>query len=253
MKSMRWLLLLLLGVWGCMNLSGPGDDGTPELADADLRVAFVGNSLTYVGNVPGLVQALADADGRSMAHVTLARPNYSLQDHWYTGTPNTLRDLGADVVVLQQGPSTTMANREHLLDWSRRFAPVIREAGGEPALYMVWPEAARPDAFPAVWMSYRGAARVAEGAFIPAGQTWVEAWAVDPTLELYSADGFHQSELGALAAAMTIYAVLYRLPADSVPELDGEVSAEVWTALRAGLAESLTRADTATTERPGTL
>ena len=233
---LTWVPLLLLA-WGCA--TGPEEARTPTLGDADLRVVFVGNSLTFVNDVPALVQALAEADGRSMAHLSLVAGNFSLEDHWYAGAPGILRELAADVVVLQQGPSSLPENRAHLIRWSQRFADVIREAGGEPALYMVWPSADRMSAFPEVWTSYRLAADSAGGAFVPAGQTWVEAWALDGTLPFYGDDGFHQSYLGALAAAETLYAVLFDVPADSVPDLADTVSPEIREIVRAGLAESL--------------
>lgn len=227
-------LLVLLG--GC--LTGP-EDGPPDLEPADVRVLFLGNSLTFVHDVPGLVQALADADGRSMAHATIAEPNFSLQEHWSTGAPEAIRETEPDIVVLQQGPSSLPENRQHLVYWSQQFDAVIREAGGEPALFMVWPSLQRQFAFPDVWTSYREAADSVGGLFAPAGQTWVEAWELDQGLQLYSADGFHQSYLGALAAAMTLYAVLFDVPADSVPDLDDGVAPATRQLLRSALTESL--------------
>jgi hypothetical protein len=214
-----------------------------RLPDAALRVAFVGNSLTYTYDVPGLVQALADADGRSLSQVAITRANASLEDHWYLGTPDVLRELEPDVVVLQQGPSSLPENQLHLRRWAGEFATVIRDAGGEPALYMVWPSVERRTAFDAVRASYLGAADAVDGLFIPAGQTWVEAWALEPELALYGSDGFHPSYLGALAAAQTIYARLYGLPAESVPALDDGLGPDTRATLRAALAASLAAAD----------
>ena len=246
-------LLLLVGAAGCLDTIGPQQrTRTFELAEADVRVVFLGNSLTYVNDVPGFVQAMADVDGRSMAHLTIAQPNFSLEDHWHAGVPAILRDLKADVVVMQQGPSSLPGSQDHLERWARQFAPVVREAGGEPALYMVWPSSDRMDAFPDVWDAYLGAAMAVNGHFIPAGQTWVEAWAFDPDLGMYGGDGFHQGPIGALAAAQTIYAVLFDRPADSIPSLDLNVPAGTQATLRAGLAESLRLADSAAVGRvPG--
>lgn len=225
--------LLLLGC-------AAGREATPpSLPSADLRVVFVGNSLTYSHDVPGLVQAMADRAGRSMAHVTIADADRSLEDHWRRGLPETLRRLRPDVVVMQQGPSSLPRNRSHLAAWSRRVAGVAREVGGQPVLYMVWPPANRLSAFQDVWRSYREAAAAADAGLAPAGLTWVELWRRDPDAALYSPDGFHPGYLGALAAAQTLYAVLFNVPAESVPALDDGLDPATRRLLAEALAASL--------------
>ncbi len=86
------------------------------------------------------------------------------------------------------------------------------------------------------------AADAVGGLFIPAGQTWAEAFDLDSSLLLYSADGFHPSGLGSLAVGMTVYAVLFDVPADSIPELDVNVSPDRWETLRQAVALSLATA-----------
>ena len=63
---------------------------TPPAAPAGVgvgtRILFIGNSLTYVNDVPGILQALADsAGGERLAVASLALPNYALIDHWVDG------------------------------------------------------------------------------------------------------------------------------------------------------------------------
>jgi len=224
----------------CSDATGPAID-PPRLGDGDALVVFIGNSLTFTYDVPGLVQAMADVDGRSFRHVTMVRPGSSLDMHYVGIAPDRIRELQPDMVVLQQGSSALPENREHLIHWTQEFATVIREAGGEPALYMVWPPDEYLHLFPDTWTSYRMAADTVAGLFIPAGQTWVEAWNLEPEMGFYGPDGLHQSYLGALAAAQTIYASLYGLPADSVPALDDDVDAATLATLRQALARSLDR------------
>jgi hypothetical protein len=40
---------------------------------------------------------------------------------------------------------------------------------------------------------------------LPAGAAWREAWRLDPSLALYSDDGFHPSPLGSYLAALAIW------------------------------------------------
>ena len=50
------------------------------------RVLFVGNSLTYVNDLPRTLADLARAvDDTPLVYRTIAKPDYSLEDHWYDG------------------------------------------------------------------------------------------------------------------------------------------------------------------------
>jgi hypothetical protein len=218
---------------------GSGTPSEPEFEEAELRVMFIGNSLTYAHDVPGLVRALAEADGRSMSQLVLAMPDASLEDHWHAGAADYIRRLQPDVVVMQQGPSSLPESRVHLVHWTRTFDAVIREVGAKPALYMVWPPTTRSFAFDDVMGSYAAAADAVDGLLLPAGATWVEAWALDPSLPFYSGDGFHPSYLGALAAAQTIYAVLFDADPMALPRIDDTISDADLDTLRRAVAASI--------------
>ena len=195
----------------------PGTTPPSELriANAELRVLFVGNSLTYTNDLPGMVAALARLEGRSFAAGSIAYPNVSLEDHAARGTLDVIRRERPDVVVMQQGPSSLAESRIDLVDWTRQFDAVIRESGGRTALLMVWPPTDRIAFFDDVRESYRAAADAIGGMFIPAGESWRAIWRRDASVPLYGADGFHPSALGTLAAALTVHAVLFELDASS--------------------------------------
>lgn len=187
------------------------------LPDAELRVLFVGNSLTYTNDLPGMVQTIAEAAGHTLAQAAVAYPNLSLEDHWYRGVQREILEAEADIVVMQQGPSSLPQNQIHLAAWADTLATAIRQAGGEPALFMVWPEVTRTSAFDAVYQAYQGAATAVGGLFIPAGQAWLESWSQDPSLPFYGPDGFHPSPLGSQVAALTIYRVLFDADVSELP------------------------------------
>lgn len=190
------------------------DDAIP---DADVRVLFLGNSLTYTNDLPALVQTIAEAAGHTLAHATIARPNYSLEDHWNRGAREAVLAAEADFVIMQQGPSSLPESQVYLRDWTEVLAPVIRQAGGRPALYMVWPDDTRLDFFDDVRESYESAAVSVDGLFIPAGQSWREAWEDGLTRPLYGPDGFHPSRLGSEIAALTIVRALFDEPITALP------------------------------------
>lgn len=227
MRRHRTLLTLLpLLLAGCLLNSEPSG-----IDDADLRVLFIGNSLTYTNDMPAMVAQLAAARGRSFAYGTAAQPNFSLEDHWASGIAGVIQEQRADVVVMQQGPSSLPASQAHLVFWAGQFAPLIRQAGGEPALLMVWPDASRLFAFDDVHLAYRNAAASVDGIWLPAGEAWRAGWSIDPTLPAYGGDGFHPSAVGSLAAALTVYAVLFEARAElescPFPLLGGVTAAEL--------------------------
>ncbi|MBT8397356.1 MAG: SGNH/GDSL hydrolase family protein [Gemmatimonadetes bacterium] len=196
----------------------PVDVEDDPLPDADLRVLFIGNSLTYTNRLPDMVKTIAEATGHTMAVGMVALPNVSLEDHWLNGIEQTILSVKADVVVMQQGPSSLPQNQEYLRAWTEILADPIRAAGGEPALCMVWPDITRVDAFGAVYQSYLGAANAVNGILIPAGLAWVHSWELDPELQLYGSDGFHPSDLGTAVAALTIFRVLFNEDVSILPD-----------------------------------
>ena len=187
-------------------LSSCGSDTVVEPDPEGLRVLFIGNSLTYTHDVPGMLGWLLNDAGVAVGRIeSAAFPNWGLEDHWASGQVRSRVTEGDfDVVVLQQGPSAT-EGRPSLLEYSQRFATEITAAGGRPALYMVWPSVQRGFDFDGVSDSYQTAAAQVDGLLFPAGEAWRAAWRRDPDLGLYGPDGFHPSEMGSYLAALVMF------------------------------------------------
>ncbi|MEZ4701031.1 MAG: hypothetical protein R2834_11915 [Rhodothermales bacterium] len=199
MRFPLFLVIAALSLTTCGDATGP--------AEEDYAILFVGNSLTYTNDLPGILSDLLDAasDRERIVIESIAEPNYGLEDHWANeGTRKRISRGTWDVVVLQQGPSAT-EGRPSLLQYTALFSDPIREGGGVPALYMVWPAAERSFDFAGVRDAYQTAAVDVDGYFFPAGIAWQEAWKADPGLGLYGADGFHPSIYGTYLAAVVMY------------------------------------------------
>jgi hypothetical protein len=230
----RYLLwLVALASANCSGTLDPGPDSKP------IQVLFVGNSLTYTENIQEIVQKLADAGGQDMSYHALLQPNYALEDHWNDGLPLEIERVRPDIVVMQQGPSSQPDSRIHLIYWTEKIDSVVREVGGRSALYMVWPPLSTSDLFDEVRDSYAAAAAAVDGMLLPAGVTWLEVWNRNPAIELYGKDGFHPNYLGALAAAETIYVMLFDVPAARIPALDDNVPVRIRTVLKESVAASV--------------
>lgn len=205
---------LLTAVLFCQGVAAQNDEDAREL-----RVLFIGNSLTYSNNLPAIVEALAKASNeRRLVYRMVAYPNFSLEDHWNQGEARKALAGGKwDFVVLQQGPSASAEGSRYLIEYSRRFAQEIRRAGAKPALYMVWPSKARAGDFDGVSASHKRAAEETEAMLLPVGEAWRTAWRLDSGLALYSDDGFHPAPSGSYLAALVIYEQLYASRPSGLP------------------------------------
>jgi len=215
--SMNPLLIslgLIVGLCGCGRDTSLGPD-TPQV----YRVLFVGNSLTYVNDLPGTVALLASGAGDSVEVESVARPGFALIDHVEGGSNavEVIRSRQWDYVVLQQGPSSLPLSRDTLILATGLLDTDIRAAGGRTAELMVWPARDNIASFDQVRASYQEAARAVDGLFLPAGEAWRTAWAADPSLPLYGDDGFHPSELGTFLAALVVYEGITGRDAQTLP------------------------------------
>ena len=210
----------LVACMGCGgDWSSPAETASAALgaASSGERVLFVGNSLTEGNELPLLVEALSQAGGRPLAVDSGTYGGVSLEDHWGLATQDRIARGAYRYVVLQQGPSALPESRVNLREWTRKFDEVIRKAGGRTALYMVWPESYRRQAFGDVSASYRLAAEDVGGVLLPAGDAWLAAWQKDEKLGLYGSDGFHPTLLGSYLAAVVIYGGLTGAPTTGLP------------------------------------
>ena len=174
-----------------------------------LRVLFLGSSFTYNNDMPLLVQAFAHEAGQSVEVATVAKGGFSFEDHCKKGAAlSTLRKGPWSHVVMQQGASTLTASRRNMLEWARKLAVPIRQAGARPALYMVWPSEDRIAYFDEARISYQLAAEAVDGMMIPAGEAWRAAWRRDPNIPLYRRDREHPSPTGSFLVALSIFGML---------------------------------------------
>jgi hypothetical protein len=202
------MLIALLAV--TLLLCGTVKDYAQPAKD-ELRVLFIGNSLTYTNDLPAVIAALAEATKQKrLSYRSIALPDFSLEDHWRQGEARKAIAGGRwDVVVMQQGPSALPESRALLLEYVRLFTAEIHKSGARPALYMVWPSYSRFRDFDRVSESYRLAAEEVNGALFPAGEAWRAAWRRDEKLKLYSSDGLHPSPAGTYVIALVIYEQLF--------------------------------------------
>lgn len=222
--QMILLLVIAISLLSCSSQSSsqpdsPYHDPHEPLPTEGLNVLFIGNSLTYSNDLPGMLERMLLLADFKVGHFeSRTLPNFGLPDHWANqDTREQMRREGWHFAVLQQGPSAT-EGRPYLLDFTPMFANELAKVNAKTALYMVWPARQRFFDFAGVSDSYQTAARSIEGVLFPAGEAWLEAWRYDPNISLYSEDRFHPSVLGTYLAALTMFEQITELPLDQLPD-----------------------------------
>jgi hypothetical protein len=241
--ALRLVLFLLVATVGAASCGSTAAEPAP---DPTLRILFIGNSLTYVNDLPALVEHLARSDpSRDVVVSSVAFGDYSLEDHWNRGdAQRAIASARWDFVVLQQGPSALPESRVLLVDYVTRFAGEVRKIGGRTAVYMVWPPMSRESEWGEVTASYAAAARAVNGLLMPAGEALRLVRAAHPDIPLFEGDQFHPSPAGSYGAALVIYARAEGISPVGLTTLAGGSSlppAQV-AALEAGAAQAITEA-----------
>lgn len=190
----------------CLSIEGPRPF-TP-LEPGGHQVLFIGNSLTYTNDLPGTVSAIAASVGDTIRTASVALPNFAVIDHalGMSNAVDVIKSQKWELVLLQQGPTTTLINRDTLIIATKALDPIVKASGGRTAQLMTWPQSSSPQLFAAVRASSQAAAAsVTDGVFVPAGDAWRAALETMPDLELYGADGYHPAPLGTYLAALVVY------------------------------------------------
>jgi hypothetical protein len=196
------LLAVCLAGLACLSAS-PAD----PLSAGGINILFVGNSLTYVNDLPSTVAAIGASVGDTIRVAAAVGPDLALIDH-LNGLSDAVAQMrrgGWKFVVLQQGPTTAGMCRDSLVLWASMYAAQLRGSGATLALLMSWPGATHLDLFDEVRVSFEAAALGVNGVFVPAGEAWRTIQRSHPEVPLYGADGFHPSPTGTFLAALVIH------------------------------------------------
>lgn len=174
-----------------------------------IKLLYVGNSLTYVNELPAIVSGFGSNDNVNITYKSVCYPDYSLEDHWNEGkAKKEIESGGYDFVIAQQGPSAMPDSRVLLIDYAAKFSEICVKNRTKLVMYMVWPSKARLFDLDNVIQSYSQAAVKSGALLAPAGLAWKNAMEADSLLTLYSSDNFHPSAQGSFLAAACIYAVI---------------------------------------------
>lgn len=195
------------------------------------KVLFIGNSYTYVNDLPLLLSNAAQSVGDSVIYDSNCIGGYTLQLHSTNAT--TLQKISQgnfDYVVLQeqsQLPSFPISQvQSSVYPYATTLDSLINSANNctETVFYMTWGrkngDASNCPNWPPVCtysgmdsllrLRYQNMANTNSALVSPVGAVWRHIRNNYPNIELYNADESHPSLAGSYAAACTFYSILFR-------------------------------------------
>ena len=170
-----------------------------------LKVLFIGNSHTYVNDMPKLMADLARAEGVDCEVTMIAHGGWFLAHH--VQEPDVRFNIlfgHYDYVVLQEH-THPFAPEEKYLTAVEAINAWISEAGAKPVIYATWAQKTEPEKQPAMDPLQQQAASSINALYAPVGHEWWAHIAANPDVEMYYKDGQHTSPVGAAFAAQVIW------------------------------------------------
>lgn len=215
------LLLMNLSVWATVK-----------------SVLFIGNSYTYVNDLPNLLRQVSTAMGDTITVDSNAPGGYTLQQHCTNSTTLTkIAQGGWDFVIIQeqsQKPSFPPSQVEaEVYPYAKTLDSLIHVASpcAETVFYMTWGrkngDASNCGFYPVICTfegmqsrlreSYLQMAMDNNATVAPVGMAWKRIRDTEPQIELYNADESHPVETGSYLTACVLYSSLFHKPSNTCP------------------------------------
>tara|TARA_R110002049_G_scaffold309298_1_gene520471 strand:+ start:83 stop:841 length:759 start_codon:yes stop_codon:yes gene_type:complete len=196
MKTFKCFLIFLLLFTGTLCFAQTKDT---------LKILFVGNSYTFVSNMPHIVSLISDSTKTKLITSKSTLGGSTLSNHWNgergLKTKEIIKSGNFDIVVLQEFSMSTINNQDSFMLHAKKFCDYIKEHGAKPYFYETWAREKVPQWQKTITEMYHKAASENNAGLVKVGEARELALKLRPQLELYQADGSHPSDLGALLAA----------------------------------------------------
>jgi len=186
------------------------------------KVLFIGNSYTYVNDLPTTFATLARAGGYGVATGVLATGGATLEDH--VASPETLSTIQAQkwtIVVLQdqsQNPSIDYYRENEMYPAAEHLALLAHADGAKTMFFLTparengWPAANLPSYAAmqsAVDTGYLTIAQKLDAEIAPVGDAWARIVRDRTNIMLWQSDGSHPTVAGTYLDACVFYASVF--------------------------------------------
>ncbi len=170
-----------------------------------LSLLFIGNSHTYVNDMPLMVKRRAEEAGFDCRTVMIAHGGWYLAQH--AEEPDVRFNIlhgNYDYVILQEH-AHPFGPEEKFRSAAAALCQWIREAGSTAVIYATWAKRDDPGCQAFMNQAHRRAAEETGALLAPVGEGWWDYMKSHPEAEMYSSDGAHASPAGSDFAAETIW------------------------------------------------
>lgn len=191
-------------------------------ATTPVRILFIGNSLTFGHDVPGLVQKIGASERRCVEAATFAAGGTTLRMHWDQGEVQAaIRLKRWDFVVLQEQSQQWRLAPDETAAVLPEYLALIRQQGAEPLLYMTWAWGNEFQNQPQVAKFHNDLGARFRVRVVPVGAAWQQWLDARPDIPLHEPDNNHANQAGAYLAATVFYAQLFQRSPVGLANLSG--------------------------------
>jgi hypothetical protein len=197
--------------------------------DDTLRVLFIGNSYTYVNDLPNLFANLAESGNHHVATDMSAPGGYTLEQHSLdSATLAKIEEANWNYVILQeqsQYPVIDFYRYGSMYPSARILDSLITARGSRTAFYMTWGRKyggvqiinghSSPDFRDFFQMqdslgsAYSQITNELAAVLSPVGNAWAMARQIDTTIQFWQSDNSHPTVAGSYLAACVFYTTLF--------------------------------------------
>lgn len=249
------MLILLLVVAGAASVQASTWDFFGALPSTQAtavkknpKILFVGNSHTYINNVPSMVKNLCSKNGISAKITTVIHGGYSLYNYAYPDKSDStqvklskklktlLKSKKWDYVILQDYRYGGLKNTAQTRKAVQALRPLIKKSGAQMVFCVTWAPKEGHSDYRNGWASspndylskksdlFYALADKYKAALAPSGIAFMRANTLLPEIELYRSDKIHASVAGSYLSACVIYATLFNKSPEGTayyPTIDG--------------------------------
>jgi hypothetical protein len=188
-----------------------------------LHVLFIGNSYTFVNDLPGMFSKLACSGGKKVETDSYAQGGWTLAQH--AASADSLAKINQqkwDFVVLQEQsevPAIYNSRIQTMYPAARTLVSLIKQKGAQPLFFLTW---GHRDGDPQFGLAnynvmqselnigYTGIALELGVPVAPVGKAWQKIVTQPNAISLWQDDASHPTVAGTYLAASVFYAAIFK-------------------------------------------